>query len=71
MKYMKKMDIDDLKTKPEAELLNLLHEYREKLRELRFDLAAGKVKNVNEIHNTKKAIARISTFLNLKKNKSD
>ena len=41
-------------------------ENREKLRQLRFDLAAGKVKNVREIRHIKKDIARIMTLLKTK-----
>jgi len=48
------------------ELQRLLREKRERLRQLRFDLAGGKVKNVREIRETKKDIARILTFLKLK-----
>ena len=48
------------------DLQRLLQEKRERLRQLRFDLAGGKVKNVREIRETKKDIARISTFLKLK-----
>jgi ribosomal protein L29 len=33
------------------------------LRQLRFDLVSGKVKNVKEIRETKKDIARILTIL--------
>ena len=36
---------------------------REELRNLRFDLASGKVKNVRRIRELKKEIARISTLL--------
>jgi ribosomal protein L29 len=60
---MKKKDIQDLKMKPDAELLRLVKEDGEKLRALRFDLAAGKVKNVKTLHETKHAIARAKTFL--------
>ncbi len=60
---MRKNDIQELKQKPETELVRLLHELREKLRSLRFELAQGKVKNVAEIWQTRKTIARISTFL--------
>ena len=60
---MKKKDIQDLKLKPDAELLRLLKENGEKLRQLQFDLAAGKVKDVREIHEVKKGIARMKTFL--------
>lgn len=63
---MKKTEINEMAAKPKAELESLLREHKERLRVLKFDLAAGKVKNVNELHNTKKAIARIMTFLHLK-----
>lgn len=48
------------------ELLNLLKSKKERLRQLRFDLSAGKVKNVREVREIKKDIARIETVLNLK-----
>ena len=63
---MKKNEISEMAAKPTVELQSLLREYKEHLRVLKFDLAAGKVKNVNELHNTKKAIARIMTFLHSK-----
>jgi large subunit ribosomal protein L29 len=46
-----------------GELQRVLMEKRDKLRQLRFDLAAGKVKNVREIREIKKDIARILTLL--------
>jgi len=61
---MKKNDIKDLKMKLPAELQRMLGDTREKLRSLRFDLAAGKIKNVSEIHAVRKLIARILTILN-------
>jgi large subunit ribosomal protein L29 len=60
---MKSREIKDLKLKPDAELLRLIKEDGEKLRQLQFDLAAGKVKDVKVIHEVKKAIARAKTFL--------
>lgn len=60
---MKKREIQDLKIKTDAELMRLIHDDSEKLRALRFDLAAGKVKNVKTLHETKHAIARAKTFL--------
>ena len=48
------------------ELQNLLTSKKERLRQLRFDLAAGKVKNVREVRGIKKDIARINTVLKLK-----
>lgn len=44
------------------ELQNRLQDARGKLRELRFQLAGGKVKNVREIRATRRAIARLLTF---------
>jgi len=55
-KDLRKKDINTLR-KTEASL-------REKLRALRFDLEAGKVKNVKEIKEVKKTISRILTILN-------
>ena len=61
---MKKRQSQDLKNKPLPELQKSLIEYREQLRKLKFDLAAGKVKNVREIREIKKIIARILTIVN-------
>jgi large subunit ribosomal protein L29 len=60
---MKKKDIQELKNKTVAELHRVVTESVEHLRALRFDLAAGKVKNVAELHQTRKRIARAKTFL--------
>ena len=57
------MKIGELRQKSKPELQKLLTELRERLRQLRFDLAAGKVKNVREIHQIKKDIARALTLL--------
>ncbi len=53
----------ELRQKSKIELQKLLQENRERLRVLRFDLAAGKIKNVREIRKVKKDIARILTVL--------
>ena len=53
---------------PKQELQRNLSEKRERLRQLRFDLASGKVKNVREIREIRRDIARIMTILK-KKNK--
>ena len=63
---MKKKEIQELKNKPLGELERLVIDSAEKLRALRFDLAAGKVKNVNELHQTRRKIARMKTFINQK-----
>jgi large subunit ribosomal protein L29 len=57
------MKISELAQKNKSELEKLLQENKERLRVLRFDLAAGKVKNVREIRKIKKDIARILTIL--------
>jgi len=57
------MKITELRQKNKPELQKLLEDLREKLRQLRFDLAAGKVKNVREIRKIKKNIAQILTLL--------
>ena len=64
---MRTSDIQELKNKPAGELMRLLSEAREKLRGLRFELAQGKVKNISEIGQTRKTIARINTFLSAAK----
>jgi len=60
------MKIRELKLKTEKELRENLVHLREKLRELRFNLAGGKVKNIREVHQTKKDIARTLTLLDEK-----
>ncbi|MFA4998763.1 MAG: 50S ribosomal protein L29 [Candidatus Paceibacterota bacterium] len=57
------MKVAELKQKSKQELQKLSQDMREKLRQLRFDLAGGKVKNVSEIRHIKKDIARILTLL--------
>lgn len=63
---MKKKNFQEIKDKPTAELRKDLAEYRERLRVLKFDLAAGKVKNIREIRVVKKSIAQILTILKVK-----
>ncbi len=48
---------------PDKELNNLLEENKEKLEQLRFNLAAGKGKNVAEIRKRRKNIARLKTII--------
>ncbi len=52
-----------MRKKPKEELKKILKDNREKTRQLRFDLAAGKVKNVREIRRIKKEISQILTIL--------
>ena len=60
---MKKKDIQELKHRSADQLAVLVKETSEKLRALRFDLAAGKVKDISQIHEAKKKIARMKTFM--------
>lgn len=66
---MKLKELQDLKNKGVGELENLLAEKRKKLHELNLDLAAGKVKNIAELREVKKYIARVLTFLRATKQK--
>lgn len=53
----------------EKELKSVLMEKKDFLRQLRFDLSSGKVKNVKSTRETKKDIARIETVIKLKNSK--
>ncbi len=63
---MKFKKAQQFKNKPLSELQKNLSDYCENLRKLKFNLAAGKVKNIREIKATKKLIARILTVINNK-----
>lgn len=58
------MDIAELRQKSKEELKEMVKEWQEKLRQLQFDLKAGKLKNVKDIKKTKKEIARMLTLIN-------
>ncbi len=60
---MKKGDLLTIKKKPVVEIEKELRELRAKLVSLKFDLAAGKVKNIQEVHTVKKSIAQLLTVL--------
>jgi len=60
---MKRDELRKLKDKTVPELQKDLTAAREELRVLKFDLTAGKAKNIRTITETKKRIARIMTFL--------
>jgi large subunit ribosomal protein L29 len=60
------MRAKDLREKKIEELEKILKEKREKLKNLKLDLIQGKLKNVREIRETKRDIARILTILRSK-----
>ncbi|MEK7510478.1 MAG: 50S ribosomal protein L29 [Patescibacteria group bacterium] len=62
------MKPNELDKKTPKEFQKLLMENRGKLQQLRFDLAAGKVKNVREIRKIRKGIAQILTAARENKN---
>jgi ribosomal protein L29 len=57
------MNVKELKNLAEQELKKLIEDKKQRLRELRFDLSSGKVKNVREIRQAKKMIAQSLTIL--------
>ncbi len=61
--FMKTKEIQEMKTRPVEELNRIIKESNEKLRALGFDLVAGKVKNVSEIKELRKKVARAMTFI--------
>ncbi len=63
---MKKKKLQEFRNKSGGELEKDLAENRERLSRLMFDLAQGKVKNIREIQEIKKTIARILTIMNQK-----
>ncbi|MGC9968706.1 MAG: 50S ribosomal protein L29 [Minisyncoccia bacterium] len=67
---MKKKDVQELKHRPIEELVHLITDANEKLRALKFDLAAGKVKDITEIKELKKKVARIKTFIHERANET-
>ena len=57
------MKIKELRQISTEELKKMMKDDREKLRQFRFDLATGKVKNIREIRQVRKDIAKIMTLL--------
>ncbi len=60
------MDFDELKTKSEKELKELLSEQVALLREFRFKIANQQLKTVGKIKDARKTIARIKMLINAK-----
>lgn len=57
------MEIKELKDKNEAELKKLLASSREKLRDLRFGVSMGQLKDVREVRENRKVVAQVLTIL--------
>ncbi|HOS87971.1 MAG TPA: 50S ribosomal protein L29 [Candidatus Pacearchaeota archaeon] len=57
------MKSKELTKKTKEELLKELEDLRNKIKEMRFKLASGGLKNVKELKESKKQIARILTIL--------
>jgi ribosomal protein L29 len=56
------MDSKELRQKSEKELVELVASLREKLRSFRFEVAADSLKDVREIRDAKKTLARALTI---------
>lgn len=61
------METSDLKNKNEKDLQELLAQKRDLLRELRFKVSEKQLKDVRQIREIKKDIARVLTFLRANK----
>lgn len=62
------METDELRKKDKKELEKLVEDLRKKLSDIRFKFSSNKLKNVKEISNTKRKIARILTVLRENRN---
>lgn len=58
------MKTAELRKRDKKELEKMAGDLRKKLSDLRFKFSSNKLKNVKEIKNSKKEIARILTLLN-------
>ena len=57
------MKASELRKKDKKELEKMVQDLRKKLSDLRFRFSSNKLKNVKEISNSKKEMARIITIL--------
>lgn len=60
------MKTSELRKRDKKELQKSVADLQKKLSDLRFKFSANQLKNVKEIHNTKKEIAIILTIINEK-----
>jgi len=56
-------ELKELKAKSETELKKILASSREKLRDFRFKVSQNQLKNIREVREIKKKIAKILTLL--------
>ena len=64
-----KEKIRDFLRLSEKELYKILSDKKEKIRQFKFDISAGKLKNVREVRETRRDIARILTILTARSKK--
>jgi ribosomal protein L29 len=57
------MDIKELRQKTDKELVELIATLREQLRHFRFEVAADAVKDVRDIRDVKRTLARALTIM--------
>lgn len=57
------MNVKELRKRDKKELEKLVQDLRKKLSDLRFKFSSNKLKNVKEINQSKKEVARILTIL--------
>jgi large subunit ribosomal protein L29 len=65
------MEIERLRTLSVSELKEKEAELRKKLLDLRFKRAGGGIKNVMEVRETRRAVARVLTLINEKEKSGD
>ena len=57
------MKVEELRKKNTKELNKMVEDLRKKLSDVRFRLSSNKLKNIQEVGNMKKEIARILTII--------
>lgn len=60
---MKARDLQDLRQNSPQDLMNQLHDLKDQLFKLRFQLATGQLENPIKIREVKKSIAQVKTIL--------
>lgn len=60
---MKARDLQDLRQNSPQDLINQLHDLKDQLFKLRFQLATGQLENPIKLREVKKSIAQVKTIL--------